>query len=301
MMPARSAFAVKLTRITAVIIFSAATFAAAVPAHAQDADNLSATASSADITGDGAASDSAEALAKKLQNPVGNVYSVPFQSNTNFGYGPNKGTQELLNIQPVIPIHITDNWNVITRTILPLIWQPSLAPAHTVPFGTGPTTFSALLSPAEPTNGVVWGAGPIFQVPTISDKTLGSNVWGAGPSVVVVVLKGPIVTGALVNNIWSMGGTSGPGGTRYDNFLLQPFFNYNFAHGWFMGTSPVITANWLTAGNNAWTLPVGGQGGRLVRLGGTLPINLSLGAYSNVLRPKNGPVWQIRAQMTVVF
>lgn len=91
-------------------------------------------------------------LAKKLQNPIGNLYSIPLQSNTNFNYGPNKGTQENLNFQPVIPIHLNSDWNLITRTILPLIWLPSLAPAQTVPFGTGPTVFSAFLSPSQPAN-----------------------------------------------------------------------------------------------------------------------------------------------------
>jgi hypothetical protein len=273
-----------------------------MPAHAQSASDssINASAVSAD-DGSTDSDDATEALAKKLQNPVGNLYSIPFQSNTNFDYGPNKGTQENLNIQPVIPIHISDQWNIITRTILPLIWQPSLVPSHTVPFGTGPTSFSAFLSPSEPKNGFIWGAGPLIQVPTISDKTLGSNVWGAGPSAVIVILKGKIVTGVLANNVWSLGGTSGPGGTRYDNFLLQPFFNYNFPGGWFVGTSPVITANWLVSGNNSWTLPIGGQGGRLVKLGGKLPINLAIGAYGNVLRPKYGSIWQLRAQMTLVF
>jgi hypothetical protein len=93
------------------------------------------------------ANEDTTALAKKLQNPIGDLYSFPFQGNTNFSYGPNKGTQEILNIQPVIPIHVNADWNVITRTILPLIWQPSLQPVQTVPFGTGPTTFSAFLSP----------------------------------------------------------------------------------------------------------------------------------------------------------
>jgi hypothetical protein len=260
----------------------------------------SAAPSNADDASD-AANDSASELAKKLQNPVGNLYSIPFQSNTNFGYGPNKGTQEILNIQPVIPIHVNADWNIITRTILPLIWQPSLAPSHTAPFGTGATSFTAFASPREPKDGLIWGAGPVIQLPTISDKTLGSNVWGAGPSGVIVFTTKAVVMGALANNVWSFGGTPGTGGTRYDNFLLQPFFNYNFGGGWFAGTSPVITANWLAAGNNAWTLPLGGNFGRLIKLGGKLPVNLSVGAYSNVLRPKFGPVWQIRAQATIIF
>src|SRR5271157_1122204 len=135
-----------------------------------------------DTEANNAGDNDATALAKKLQNPIGDLYSIPFQNNTNFNYGPHKGTQDILNIQPVIPIHVTPDWNVITRTILPLIWNPSLQPAQTVPFGSGPTTFSAFLSPSQPVNGWVWGVGPVVQVPTISSATLGSNVWGAGPT-----------------------------------------------------------------------------------------------------------------------
>ena len=162
-------------------------------------------------------------LAKKLRDPIGDLYSFPFQNNTNFNYGPNKGTQDILNVQPVIPIHITEDWNIITRTILPLIWQPSLQPAQTVPFGTGPTTFSAFLSPSKPVDGWLWGIGPVIQMPTISSSTLGSNVWGGGPTAVLVYMKGPIVAGVLANSIFSFGGTTGRGGTSYTTFLTQPF------------------------------------------------------------------------------
>ncbi len=240
-------------------------------------------------------------LAKKLQNPIGDLYSVPFQNNTNFNVGPNKGTQDILNIQPVIPIHITDDWNIITRTILPLVWNPSLQPAQSVPFGLAPTSFSAFLSPKNPVDGWVWGVGPIAELPTITSKTLGSNVWGLGPAVVVVKLAGPIVTGALVNNVFSLGGTSGTGGTRYSLFTVNPFFNYNFGGGWYVGTSPIITANWQTSGNNAWTLPVGADVGRVIKIGGKLPVNFQIGAYYNALRPQFGPTWQLRTQVTLIF
>ncbi|MCW3476667.1 hypothetical protein [Limobrevibacterium gyesilva] len=240
-------------------------------------------------------------LAKKLQNPIGDLYSFPFQNNTNFNAGPHKGTQDILNVQPVIPVHVNEDWNIITRTILPLIWQPSLQPAPTVPFGTGPMTFSAFLSPSKPVNGWLWGVGPVVQVPTISNATLGSNVWGGGPTAVLVFMRGPWVAGGLANNVWSFGGTSGRGGTRYNMFLAQPFVNYNFGEGWYVGSAPVITANWLAAGNKAWTLPVGAEVGRVIKLGGKLPVNLLLGAYYNALRPQFGATWQLRTQVTLIF
>ena len=275
---------------------TALSLAPAAPAASPSDD-----AATDDSATDDTASESNTDLAKKLQNPIGDLYSFPFQSNTNFHYGLNSGTQEILNIQPVIPIHVNPDWNVIARTILPLVWQPSLQPAQTVPFGTAPTVFSAFLSPAKPVNGVLWGVGPIIQLPTITSKTLGSNVWGGGPTGAIVFLKGPIVAGALANNVWSFGGTSGRGGTKYNNFLMQPFFNYNFGGGWYLTSAPIITANWRVSGNRAWTLPIGGGFGRVVRIGGKLPVNFSLSAYSNVLRPQYGPTWQLRTQVTLIF
>jgi hypothetical protein len=273
-------------------------------AHAQQqADSGAAPAASAAIDASASSDDQedASALAKKLQNPIGNLISVPFQSNTNFSVGPNKGTQEILNIQPVIPFHIGDNWNIITRTILPLIWQPSYQPlASVAPFGTGPITFSSFLSPANPTNGWLWGFGPVTQIPVASSASLGSNVWGLGPTGVLVYMKGPWVTGVLVNNVWSLGGEGGPGGTKYNNFLMQPFVNFNMKGGWYVGTSPILTANWLTAGNNAWTIPLGMNVGRVIKLG-KLPINLSGGAYANVVHPEFDSTWQLRTQITFIF
>jgi hypothetical protein len=248
----------------------------------------------------GSANDATD-LAKKLQNPIGDLYSIPFQNNTNFNTGPSKGTQDILNIQPVIPIHITADWNVITRTILPLVWSPSLQPAQSVPFGLASISFSAFLSPKNPIDGWVWGVGPIAELPTITSKTLGSNVWGLGPAVVVVKLAGPIVAGVLVNNVFSLGGTPAPGGTRYSLFTVNPFFNYNFGEGWYLGTSPIITANWLMAGNDAWTLPVGADFGRVIKIGGRLPVNFQIGAYYNALRPQFGSTWQFRTQVTLIF
>lgn len=244
--------------------------------------------------------DDASALAAKLQNPIGDLISVPFQSNTNFNVGPNQGTQEILNIQPVIPIHLNEDWNLITRTILPLVWNPSFQPAQSVPFGLAPTTFSAFFSPRKPVNGWIWGAGPVVQLPTATSKTLGSNVWGAGPALVVVRMDNPWVYGVLVNNVFSFGGTSGPVGTRYSLMTINPFVNYNFPGGWFVGTVPIMTADWM-AGGQKWTLPVGLQGGRLIKIADKLPVNLLVGAYYNALRPQFGATWQLRTQVALIF
>ena len=180
---------------------------------------------------------SAEELAKLAQNPVGNLISVPFQNNTNFNVGPENGTQNILNIQPVIPISVNEDWNVITRTIMPLIWQPGFVAGQDTEFGLGDIQFNAFLSPAKPSaGGLIWGAGAIVQLPTNTNDRLGNDRWGLGPTAVVLHLgKGdPWVYGALVNNVWSVGSGDSP---TYNNFLLQPFVNYNFPEGFYL-TSP---------------------------------------------------------------
>jgi hypothetical protein len=240
-----------------------------VKACASPADLKAVAEAPADSDADQSASD----LAKKLQNPIGDLISFPFQSNTNFNAGPNGGVQNVLNIQPVIPLHLNNEWNIITRTILPIVWNPDLSPAPSVPVGTGPTDFSAFLSPRELKNGWLWGVGPIVQIPTVSGPGMGSNVWGAGPTAVIVYSKGPWVTGVLANNVWSFGGTQGPLGNAYSNFLMQPFVNYNFGGGWYIGSAPIITANWDTSGRK-WTVPVGTNAGRVFKIGsraGTAP------------------------------
>jgi hypothetical protein len=134
-------------------------------------------------------------------------------------------------------------------------------------------------------------------VPTISDKTLGSSVWGGDVTGVLVYIKGPWVAGALVNNVWPFGGTSGPNGTSYNMFLTQPFRELQLWRGLVCWEHPMITANWQTAGNKPWTLPVGAQVGRVVKIGGKLPV----GAYYNALRPEFGSTWQLRTQVSLIF
>jgi hypothetical protein len=242
---------------------------------------------------------SAEDLAKLAQNPVGNVISVPFQNNTNFNFGPEKGTQNILNIQPVIPISVSGEWNVITRTILPVISNPSLGPGDSATTGIGDTVFTAFLSPAKPGNWI-WGAGPVVQIPTDSNAELGNKNWGLGPSVVLLHLAhgDPWVYGALVNNVWSL--SSNERGGSYNNGLIQPFVNYNFKGGLYLVSAPILTVDWKAASGEKWTVPLGGGVGKIFHVG-KLPVNTQLSAYSNVVHPDNGADWQLRFQVQLMF
>jgi len=234
-----------------------------------------------------------EELAKLAQNPVANLISVPFQNNINFNVGPQNETQNVLNIQPVIPVELNPEWNLITRTIIPIISQAPLTPFQERENGLGDIQFSAFLSPAAPRGGVIWGVGPIVQFPTHSDNLLGNDRWGLGPTAVILhVEKGdPWVYGFLVNNVWSVGSSSSS--PAYNNFLLQPFLNYNFGGRFYLTSSPIITSNWKSDG---WTVPLGGGVGKIYHLG-RLPVNAQLSGYYNVVTPNNGPDFQLRIQV----
>jgi hypothetical protein len=239
----------------------------------------------------------AEELAKLAQNPVGNLISVPFQNNTNFNTGPLSGTQNILNIQPVIPIELNKDWNLITRTILPLIWQPEMLAGQGSTSGLGDIQLSGLLSPAAPgPGGLIWGAGAVMQMPTHTEDVLGNKNWGLGPTAVVLKLEkgSPWVYGALFNNVWSL--SSDQRGGRYNNFLLQPFLNYNFPDGVYLTTSPVITANWDADSSQRWTVPLGGGIGKIFHFG-KLPVNTQIGGYYNIVHADNGANWQLRLQV----
>lgn len=241
---------------------------------------------------------SAEELAKLAQNPVGNLISVPFQNNTNFNVGPQSGTQNILNIQPVVPIRIAKDWNVITRTIVPVISQPAFTPFSDRTNGIGDTVFTAFLSPAVP-KGVIWGIGPVVQLPT-NTNDLGNDNWGLGPSFVVLKLEkgSPCVYGVLANNVWSL--SSDKQGGSYSNGLIQPFVNYNFKEGFYLTSAPIATVNWKADSGQKWTVPLGGGIGKIFHFG-RLPVNTQLSAYYNVVHPDNGPNWQLRFQVQFLF
>ncbi len=151
--------------------------------------------------------DVSENLVQEAQNPVANLISLPFQNNTYFDNGPYNRTANVLNVQPVIPFTLNENWNLITRTILPIETQPNLNSPSGDTNGLGDLNPTLFLSPAH-TGQVIWGVGPTFSTPTATNTTLGSGKWGAGPAAVVVVMPGHWVLGALIYNIWSIAGDS---------------------------------------------------------------------------------------------
>ena len=276
---------------------SAAFFALAGLAHAQSAPTS--TPAPASPVGSDSAGKDETAIAKETENPIADLISIPFNNYATFN-DRDRGTLDVLEIQPVIPIHLNSDWNLITRTVLPVVWTPDLSPVRTVPVGIAPADFSAFLTPKNETNGWLWGVGPVVQIPTISNADLGSSVWGGGPTAVVVWTGDKIVAGALANAIWSLGGTKGPFGNSYNTSLFEPFFNYNFGGGWFAYSDPNITANWQAKGIK-WTVPLGGGVARIIKVGGKLPIKLAAGLFYNAVQPSSGGRWVLNANLTFIF
>jgi hypothetical protein len=258
-------------------------------------------------------------LQKAVQNPVASLISVPVQNNSNFGIGPNDRTQNVLNIQPVVPIRASENWNLIIRGIVPVIWQPAPGTANLEVFGIdentpaylaaqavqksagvfgfGDMTPSFFFSPAKPGK-LIWGAGPVFVLPTATSKVLGQGKLSMGPSLVALLQPGKWTVGALVNDVWSVAGPSDR--SDVNQMTLQYFVNYNLKKGWYLSSSPVISANWKASSGNVWTVPVGGGVGRILRLG-LQPVNIAAQFYGNAAHPSGGSPWGMRLQIAFLF
>jgi hypothetical protein len=237
-----------------------------------------------------------EELAKAAQNPVGDLISLPVQNNTSFGLGPDNRTQNVMNVQPVYPIG-AGKWNIITRTIFPIITQPDFSTSSGSTTGLGDINFTAFISPAAPGKWI-WGAGPVLLFPTASDDNLGTGKWGVGPSFVVLTMSGPWVYGVLANNIWSVAGDEERGDVN--SFLAQYFVNYNMANGWYLVSAPIITANWEADSEDRWIVPFGAGAGKIFKIG-SQAFNANLQGFVNAVKPDFGPDWSFRFQIQMMF
>jgi hypothetical protein len=238
------------------------------------------------------AQDNKEDLTKAAQNPIANLISIPFQNSTNFNMGPNGDrTQNVLNIQPVIPLY---NGRLITRTIFPLTWNPDYTQESGSDFGFGDILFTAFYAPES--KSLTWGIGPAISFPTGGDN-FGTGKWAAGPSLVALAMPGQWVVGGLINNIWSFAGDENRSDVNF--FTFQPFINYNFPD-FYLTFAPIITANWEADSDNQWTVPLGIGAGKLIKLG-KLPVNVNVSYFNNVVKPEYAADWQLRILAAVLL
>ena len=247
--------------------------------------------------------DNADKLRKEAQKPVASLISVPIQENWYFGIGPSGRIQNVMNVQPVIPINLAPDWNLIIRWITPVISQPVAIPQTSGPpvqsefYGLGDMQPAFFISPRK--SKVIWGLGPQLLLPTAT-KTgiLGQGKFGMGPTAVVLVQPGKWTLGLLVNNVWSVAGHANL--PDVNQFLLQYFINYNLNKGWYLTWQPSITANWEATNGGRWVVPLGGGVGRIMRLG-FQPVNVGLQFYGNAVHPAGGSPWNMRLQIAFLF
>jgi Putative MetA-pathway of phenol degradation len=243
-----------------------------------------------------AKADEQEDLAKESQNPIGNIISLPFENNFDFGVGPEDAFVYKLNIKPVYPLNF-GNVNLINRFILPVIYQEERVEGEDSEFGLGDFTYQAFLSPAKPGK-VIWGAGPAFVFPTNTNDRLGVDKWSAGPAVVALAKPGPWLVGALIQNVWSYAGDSDAPDVNF--FSFQYFINYNFKSGWYISSTPTITADWEADSDDRWTVPFGGGFGKLVRFG-QQPVDVKAQAFVNAVKPDGASDWALQLQVKLLF
>jgi hypothetical protein len=236
-------------------------------------------------------------VAKQAQNPIANVISVPLENDFYPHTGIDKDDSYVLEMKPVVPFKLGNDWNLITRTIIPIVQVPDLSPTMQGTSGLGDIQTSLFFSPAK-VDKIIWGAGPVISLPTATEDILGTKKTSIGPTAVALTIQGHWLFGTLVQNLFSVAGPR----ERPDvnQMLMQPFVNYNLRHGWYLTSSPIITANWEVSGNNRWTVPVGGGVGRIVHFG-KIPVSTYAQVFRNVQRPDGTTGWSTRFQMQFLF
>ena len=239
---------------------------------------------------------STAALAQKLQNPVADLISVPLQNNWDFGIGPADAMRYTVNVQPVIPLSLSTDWNLIIRTILPIIYAESPLPGGDNTAGLGDITQSFFFSPKAPTGGGwIWGVGPVFLYPSATDDTLGAEKFGLGPTAVVLTQHHGWTYGMLLNHIWSVAGDS----SRDDvsATFLQPFLTYTTKRFTTFGFNTETTYDWE---HQQGTVPLNWFVQQLLKIG-KQPVAFQLGARYYAEKPDGGPDWGLRFVTTLLF
>jgi len=237
-------------------------------------------------------------LAKQLANPIAALISVPFQLNYDSNIGPvEDGSRWQLNFQPVVPMSLNADWNVISRTILPVIEQKDIVPGAGSQFGLGDTVQSFFFSPKQPTaNGVIWGIGPVLLLPTGTDDLLSAEQWGLGPTGVALKQDGPWTYGVLFNHIWSVAGS----GSRPDvsTTFLQPFLSYTTPGAWTFTLQTESTYDWE---GEQWTVPINALVSKVVKVGDQL-VSFGAGVRYWADGPQSAPHgWGVRLVATLLF
>jgi hypothetical protein len=234
------------------------------------------------------------------RNPFADVIKLPFAPDIYFDAGPNHRTAGDLQVQPLIPIQISQGWLLIPRLVATAVtYVPDLTRESGGKPGLGDMVPTFFLTPAH-VRRLIWGVGPTLLIPTATDSELGAGRWGLGPSIAVLSQPEWGSGGILVQNIWSLPASTKRG--PVNQMQLQPMFSYNLAGDWYLTTNPTISADWTQVQSDRWLVPIGGGVGRTFKVG-RQPVDANLTIYSNVVRPASqfSPRWQLSLQVTLLF
>lgn len=236
--------------------------------------------------------------AKKMQNPVSNIYRLQLQSFYHPNMGKNDVAQYSTNVILSVPFHLNRKWDLITRTGVPITNLPAANPGEYHAVGLGDLNPTLYLSPRG-SGSISWGVGPSFQFDTATDHMLGAGKQSAGPAGVFVLTTHKWVIASRINNMWSFTGTAGR--KDFNQMWIQPFIYYNFRPGWYLSSVPSILANWNGAKGNTWTVPVGGGVGHLKNFGERWTINIHLDAFANAKAPSGNGSWQAMSEVQFIL
>lgn len=241
--------------------------------------------------------DQAAELAKKLSNPLASLISMPLQYNHDGYGGANDGASvDRLNVQPVIPFSISKDWNLISRTIIPLVDQGGFPAAAMNESGLGDITSSLFFSPNSSTGGWTWGAGPVLLLPTATEDVLGTEKWGVGPTGVVLRQTGPWTIGLLANHIWSVAGSDSRGDVSAT--FLQPFLTYTTRTHTTLSANTESSYDWK---NDQWQVPLNFAVAQLFKIGPQI-LQVQVAGRYWAEAPGDGPEgWGLRVQLTLLF
>jgi hypothetical protein len=235
-------------------------------------------------------------LAKKLSNPISDLVSVPLQFNWEQNVGPAKQTRFILNVQPVMPFTLNEDWNLIARVIVPLVSQPPLFEGGESAFGISDILTSFFFSPSS-TSGLTWGVGPAVSLPSTTIPTLGTEKWSAGPTVVVLKQTGPWTYGALWNQVWSFSGNANR--ADVNQMFLQPFLAYQATRTVTLTVQSETSANW-EVDEDRWSVPLNVSASKLSSFG-TFPASYQIGFGGFAAHPDVGPSWKLRGAIVILL
>ena len=260
------------------LILSIFIFLCAFPLYAQDADGSAAAPAPAP------SADQA-ALAKAAANPIANMISLPFQFNFNFDQGPYERYGTVMNFEPVLPFRLSKTWNVVTRTIIPVLQKPNILSEDGSTSGIGNTNFNAFFVP-KPIGIFTYGFGLTMNIPTATAPQLGGDAFGMGPTIVFLFMPGKWVLGATAG--WTMSYKSPDGTDALNSLFAQYFITVNLKKGWFLNTTPTITANFNAPEGEEWTVPVGAGFGKIQHFK-KVPVKFNLQYYYNAVQASATP------------